>query len=116
MPQVDHLRTGEILGVRLMRQVMLSADVEAELVVGLLLYAPYFLEQRKHIHPFQIVRRRMSKQGLERPEVCAVYCAAPLQERPWLALSLIAFHRCLRLPTAVAHGADSLASTRAVFR
>src|ERR1700719_1014393 len=93
MAQVDHLKTGEILGVGLMHQVMFSADVEGELVVGLLVHGPNFLDQRDHIHPFEIVRRRMSEQGFERAEVCAMYCGAPPRGRLLSSVNFIGFHR-----------------------
>src|ERR1700739_3891389 len=97
MPKVDHLRAGEVLGVRLMHQVMLSANVKAEVVVALLLHSPYFLDQRDDIHPFEIVRRGMPKHGFERPEVCAVYRRAPRRGDPFSGLAFIGFHKCLRL-------------------
>jgi hypothetical protein len=80
-----------------MHQVMFSANVEAELVVALLLHGPYFLDQRDDIHPFEIVRRGMPKQSFERPKVCAVYCRAPLRCRPLSSLTFIGFQRSLRL-------------------
>src|SRR5580698_9986216 len=101
MTQVRHLGTGEVLGVRLMHQVVLSADLESELVVGLLVRAAYLLDQPEHIHPFEIVCRRMSKQGFERPEMCAVYCSAPLRNCLLPALIFIDLHRYLRTGHAV---------------
>jgi hypothetical protein len=72
VPQIDHLRTAEILRVRLMHHVMLSSHVEGEFAAVPAEHRPYFLHQRKHIPPLEIVRRRMPEQGFERPKMCAV--------------------------------------------
>jgi len=72
MPQIDHVGAGEILGMWLMHQVMFATHFEAEPVIALLVHRPEFLDQCDHIHPFEIVRRRMSEQGFEGPKVCAV--------------------------------------------
>ena len=72
VPQVDHLRTAEILRVRLMHHVMLSCHVEGEFAAVPAEHRPYFLHQRKHIPPLEIVRGRMPEQGFERAKMCAV--------------------------------------------
>src|SRR5580658_2258555 len=92
MPQVHHLSTGEFLVVRLMHQVMLSANLDAELVIALLLCCPDFLEQRDDIHPLQIVRRWMPEQGFERSQVRPVQRRTPLRSGVLSATSFSAFH------------------------
>jgi hypothetical protein len=55
-----------------MHQEVFSGQIEGELLVSLPVHGPYVLEQRDDIHPFEIVCRRMSKQGFKRPQVRAV--------------------------------------------
>src|ERR1700735_4023995 len=95
MPQVEHLRTREVLGVRFMHQMLFSANLEGELVVPLLAHSPYFLDQRNHIHPLEIVRWRMPEERFECSEVCAMYGHAALRRRLLSILTFIGFHMSL---------------------
>src|ERR1700685_400305 len=94
MPQVHHLSTGEFLAVRLMHQIMLPANLDAELVVALLLCGPYFLDQRNDIHPLEIVRWWMPEQGVERSQVRPVQSRAPRRSGVLPAATFSGFHFC----------------------
>src|SRR5580704_9450985 len=79
--------------MRLMHQVMFATDVEGELVIGFLMHRSDFLDQRDHIHPLEIVRRRVPKQGFERPTMRTVQRHGPLGGRGLTAFDFIGFHR-----------------------
>ncbi len=91
LPQLNDVSSFDVLGVRLAHKVNFAADAELEFVVGSPVYVTDFVDERNDVIPFEVVRRRMTKERFQGPLIASGDVRA-LVRWNYFALRSIGFH------------------------